>query len=100
MRDHYEHFDERLPGQKNRERLAVKGDLGNFQGYTLTFGGKRIDVGPKSMRLLKGIVGDVLTAFKIGAVKKLAVDDPERLRGLAATIRARRIYRTVRQMSS
>jgi hypothetical protein len=64
VRDDYEHFDERLPGQRRVRQMTVPGDLGNFVGYTLTFGGKAVDVGPKSLALLRSIVSDVLLAFK------------------------------------
>ena len=80
MRDHHEHFDERLPGQRNVHRLAVPGDLGNFVGYTLTFGGKTVDVGPDSLALLRAIVSEVLLAFKLGAIRKLSVENPRALK--------------------
>lgn len=97
-RDHYEHIDERLPGQKNAHLLAVRNDLGNFNNYTLSFGGERIDIGPESLKLLKKIVGDTLRALKIGTIEKLAKENPERLNGLFMPIRSKRIDREVRQM--
>jgi len=98
MRHHYEHFDERLPGQKHAKDLAVPGDLGNFAGHMLTFGGESVDVGPESLRLLKKIVGQALFAFKAAAVEKLAAEQPESLQGLLMPIRAKRITRHVERL--
>lgn len=55
-RDHLEHFEERLPGGPRRHDLAVPGDLLNMAGYFLTYGGRKIDVGPASVLLLRAIV--------------------------------------------
>ena len=87
MRDHYEHFDERLPGQRNVRRLALPNDLGNFVGHTLTFGGRSIDIGPKSLALLKRIVSEALIAYKLGALRKLSTTNPKIVEGWFTPLR-------------
>ncbi len=97
MRDHYEHFDERLPGQRNRHRLAVPGDLGNFLGHTLTFGGRKVDVGPESLTLLKSIVSEVLFALKVGTLEKLSKGNPRILNGWFTPLRIKYIQREIQR---
>jgi hypothetical protein len=97
MRDHYEHFDERLPGQRNVHRLAVKNDLGNFEGYVLTFGGKKVNVGPESLALLKRIISEVLLALKFGAIQALSAKNPDALTRLFMPLRMKHLNREIRK---
>jgi hypothetical protein len=76
IRNHYEHFADRLPGQKRQARLRDRADLGNLVWPTLTIGGDRFDVGPTSLKKLRSIVADVLGAFKHTALERLAVERP------------------------
>ena len=75
-RDHLEHFEERLPGEPKRHELAVPGDLLNMAGHFLTYGGRRIDVGPASAILLRAIVTEFRTALLFDSVEALAAADP------------------------
>ena len=59
-RDHLEHFEERLPGEKNQSTLGDPNDLLNMANQYLTYGGRRIDIGPDSIRLLKTIRDECL----------------------------------------
>jgi len=98
MRNHYEHFDERLPGQAGARRLAAPGDLGSLMGETFTFGGEKIDVGPNSLRLMERIVREVLNAFKVAVIQDVAAKTPERLGGLFMPVTTQRIAREVRRI--
>ena len=104
MRDLYEHFDELLPGREHLRRgrrpLSKPNDLGNFIGYTLSFGGQRIDIGPKSLELLRRIVSEVLTAFKLGALRKMTSANPRIIEGWFTPLRIKYLQRYVkRQMT-
>jgi len=57
MRDNYEHLDERLVGKERGKRFnGDPRDLGNLSGDIFSFGGKHVDVGPKSLARLREIV--------------------------------------------
>ena len=100
MRDHYEHIDERLPGRRGVRRMAVPSDLGNFIGYTLSFGGERVDIGPNSLLLLKRIVNEILTGFKLGAIRTVSVTNPRVVQGWFAPLRLKYLNRYIkRQMT-
>lgn len=76
-RDHLEHFEERLPGHPRRMTLAIPSDLLNMHGDFFTYGGKRVDIGPASLRLLNTIVTEFRTAIlydSIEAIEKADVD--------------------------
>ena len=75
-RDHLEHFEERLPGEPKRHALAIPGNLLNMAGHFLTYGGRRIDVGPASAILLRAIVTEFRTALLFDSVEALAAADP------------------------
>ncbi len=77
-RDHLEHFEERLPGGSKRHKLAVPGDLLNMAGQFFTYGGRKINVGPGSVRLLQAIVAEFRTALLFDSVENLAAVEPDR----------------------
>ncbi len=99
-RDHLEHFEERLPGGSRRDRLAIPGDLLNMHGDFLTYGGQRVDIGPASIRLLRGIVTEFRAAVLFDSIEALAAADPNRVGGLlrraASTVRLARSMKQVR----
>lgn len=78
-RDHLEHFEDRVPGGKKHETLKVRTDLLNMHNHYLTFGGRRIDVGPNSIRLLNLILSRVRQAILFDALDVLANKDPKSL---------------------
>lgn len=96
-RDHLEHFEERLPGGSRRATLAIPGDLLNMNGDFLTYGGKRIDIGPRSLRLLKEIVTEFQTAVLYDSIEAVAAADPNRAAGLlrraGATVQIARVMK-------
>lgn len=49
LRDHLEHFEERLLGGPRNAKLKQPNDLYNMVGEHVTFGGSRFDVGPRSL---------------------------------------------------
>jgi hypothetical protein len=81
-RDHLEHFEERLPGHPRRVKLAIPGDLLNMHGDFVTYGGRRIDIGPASLRLLKTIVTEFRAAVLYDSIEAIAAADPTRAVGL------------------
>ena len=98
-RDHLEHFEERLPGGPGRHELAVPSDLLNMAGQFMTFGGRRIDVGPKSAELLCAIVAEFRAALLFDSVEALAAADPNRalalLRRAASRVQMARVMKQV-----
>lgn len=99
MRDHYEHFDERLPGRKRSSHLKRRNDLGNLAGNTLSFGGHQVDLGPQSLRLLRNVAKKVERALKLDAWKLLADRKPDVVQTIIRTVeRDRLIRRLVHQM--
>ncbi|MBI4522769.1 MAG: hypothetical protein HY695_03025 [Deltaproteobacteria bacterium] len=99
MRDHYEHFDERLPGRARSNRLKRKNDLGNLAGNTLSFGGDQIDVGPKSLKRLRQGANDVLLALKVDALRIIAEQNPQAAKRILQTAqRDRMTKRLIRSM--
>ncbi len=67
-RDHYEHYDERLPGGK--WDLPKPGDLGNIKGSNFTLGGDRWDIGPASLKRLEKIVAELDAAVRAEGIPK------------------------------
>jgi hypothetical protein len=55
-RDHFEHYDERLPGGKKSKELDNPSDFGNLQAGYFSLGGYRWDVSEKSLQRLETIV--------------------------------------------
>jgi len=84
-RDHLEHFEERLPGGPKRQTLAVQWDLLNMAGHFLTYGGRKVDVGPDSWQLLRAIVSEFRSAVLFDSIEILATTDS---RLLASFIRS------------
>ncbi len=78
-RDHLEHFEDRLPGGRNQRKLAVSNDLLNMTNEFLTYGGRKLDVGPNSIRLLKEIVGKFQLAVLYDSLEALETTDEPRL---------------------
>lgn len=81
-RDHLEHFEERLPGGIRQNKLLVPGDLLNMINENVTYGGRKLDIGPNSIRLLQTIVDEFRTAILFYAVEFLSTANPERLSDL------------------
>jgi hypothetical protein len=78
-RDHLEHFEERLPGGQKRNKLLVPNDLLNMLNQYITYGGRRLNVGPDSIRLLQTIVAELREAILFDAVEILAAANVEGL---------------------
>ncbi len=78
-RDHLEHFEERLPGGVKQNKLRVPNDLINMINENVTYGGRKLDVGPNSIHLLQIIVAEFRTAILFDAVEILVTANPERL---------------------
>jgi hypothetical protein len=76
-RDHLEHFEERLPGGVKQNKLRVPNDLLNMINENVTYGGRKLDVGPNSIRLLQTIVAEFRTAILFDAVEILATANPK-----------------------
>ncbi len=93
MRDHYEHFDERLPGRKRSGCLKRKNDLGNLAGNTLSFGGDQIDIGLKSLRRLRRAANEVLLALKLDVLRALAQRKPEVAKRILQTTQRDRLIK-------
>ena len=81
-RDHLEHFEERLPGGKNRRKLDVPNDLLNMTNQYLTYGGRKLDIGPDSIRLLKTIRDELFLAILYDSLEKLATENQNLLSDL------------------
>lgn len=77
-RDHLEHFEDRLPGGKNRDKLHIPNDLLNMTNHHLTFGGRRVDIGPQSLSLLGIIRNDLFAAVLYDSLESLACHNEER----------------------
>jgi hypothetical protein len=80
-RDHLEHFEERLRGQwaKKNPTPAAPTDLLNMTNEFLTFGGRKVDVGPNSLHLLKEIVAQFQLAVLYGSLEALEAADQRHL---------------------
>lgn len=78
-RDHLEHFEERLPGGVKQSKLHVPGDLLNMMNEHVTYGGRKLDVGPASLTLLQTIVAKLRAAILYDAVEALAAANNKHL---------------------
>lgn len=78
-RDHLEHFEERLPGGRKQDRLKVPNDLVNMMNQCLTYGGRTLEVGPASIRLLAKFVNEFRKALLLDSVKALENADASEL---------------------
>jgi hypothetical protein len=83
-RDHLEHFEERLPGGANRKKLLVPNDLLNMLNEHITYGGRKLNVGPDSIRLLQTIVAELREAVLFDAIDILAIANVDRLSDLCS----------------
>ena len=81
-RDHLEHFEERLPGGPKVKRLKTPNDLFSMTNHYITYGGKRLDVGPDSLKLLLTATREFRTALLYDSIQALANADGPRLRRL------------------
>lgn len=79
LRDHLEHFEERLPGGTKREQLQQPNDLFNMADDHATFGGHKFDVGPNSLKVLRAIVAELRTAVMFDSLERLDTADPQLL---------------------
>jgi hypothetical protein len=78
-RDHLEHFEERLPGGGKQDKLLAPNDLLNMINEHVTYGGRKLDVGPASIGLLRTIVAELRAAVLFDAAEALCTADPDRL---------------------
>ena len=101
-RDHLEHFEERLPGGPRRHELAIPGDLLNMSGHFLTYGGRKLDVGPASALLLRAIVTEFHAALLFDSVEALAAAEPNQvltlLRSAASRVHLGRVAKQFKKL--
>lgn len=99
-RDHLEHFEERLPGGGKQSKLQQPNDLLNMVNDHVTYGGRKVDVGPASILLLKTIVSELRRAILFDAIEALATKDSQRLGSLLqraqSEIQMRKIMKATR----
>lgn len=81
-RDHLEHFEERLPGGINQNKLSVRKDLLNLENNYVTYGGSKVEIGKDSFRLLSNIVAELRTAILFDAIDLLNSCDADYLSNL------------------
>lgn len=81
-RDHLEHFEERLPGGLTHGKLRIPNDLINMTNDYLTYGGRKLDVGSASLRLLRTIIKEFRIALLYDSIEALAAAEPRRLSAL------------------
>lgn len=102
MRDHLEHFDDRLrrrnpAGGRRRGRsktIKQPSDMGNFSRNVYSIGGDKIDISQQSLLTLRRIVEQVIMALKYEAWSTLAEHQPAIARRLVFSFeRDRRIRR-------
>ncbi len=58
-RDHFEHYEERLPGGKISQKLPNPSDYGNLQNGYFSIGGYRWDVSEGSLKRLNSNVAEL-----------------------------------------
>jgi hypothetical protein len=75
MRNHLQHFDERLPGRRRAAVLKKRYDLGNVSGDVFSFGGEQIAIGWQSFRQLEKILAEVEGALKREAWDRIIATD-------------------------
>jgi hypothetical protein len=83
MRDHLEHFDDRLPGRRGVKRLKQPWDLGNAFGGVYSFGGDKVDIGPQSLLRLRRVVTSVEMALKQEFWQTIVKNRPDAIQRLA-----------------
>lgn len=92
FRDHLEHFEERLLGQRNPpkqrrggrkfRKLTNPNHLFNMSNDVVTFGGQELDVGPKSTQLLTTIITEFDEAVLFDSLEVLEKTDLTLLKNL------------------
>lgn len=101
-RDHLEHFEERLPGGKNENKLSVPFRLLDMLNCDMTYGGKSLDIGPNSLALLVAFVAEFKSALMFDAVESLADSDIDGLKRLldraASEVHVTRVTKKVMKM--
>lgn len=99
-RDHLEHFEERLPGGPKVKRLKTPNDLFNMTNQYMTYGGKRLDVGPDSLKLLLSAIREFRTALLYDSIQAIAdADGPCLRRLLDRAAREHRLARITKEVS-
>lgn len=99
-RDHLEHFEERLPGGSQVKRLKTPNDLLNMTNQYITYGGKRLDVGPDSLKLLLTAIREFKTALLYDSIQAIAdVDGPCLIRLLDRAAKEHHIARITKEVS-
>ena len=100
-RDHLEHFEERLPGGAKQSKLLAPNDLLNMINEHVTYGGRKLDVGPASIRLLQTIVTELRAAVLFDATETLCTADTDHLSFLiqraASNIQIAKVTRAVKK---
>jgi len=101
-RNHLEHFEERLPGGKKQSKLAVPNDLLNMANNYITYGGRQLDIGPNSIRLLKTIHDEFFLAILYDSLEELATSNQNRLSDLlhaaASKVQVARTTRKIKKL--
>lgn len=99
-RDHLEHFEERLPGGPKVTRLKTPNDLFNMTNQYMTYGGKRLDVGSDSLKLLLSAIREFRTALLYDSIQTIAdVDGPSLKRLLDRAAREHHLARSTKELS-
>lgn len=99
-RDHLEHFEDRLPGGPKVKRLKTPNDLLNLRNQCITYGGKRLDVGPDSLKLLVSAIHEFRAALLYDSIEAIAkVNEPCLKRLLDRAAREHHIAHMRRQVS-
>ena len=62
-RDHFEHYEERLPGGTMSEKLINPGDCGSLRNGYFSLGGFKWDISTRSVRNLNLMVEELSRAF-------------------------------------
>lgn len=70
-RDHFEHYEERLPGGKKSAGLINPGDYGNLHHGWFSLGGYRWDVSKESLKKLENIVAELDETIRCEASERL-----------------------------
>jgi len=97
-RNDFEHFEERLPGGTKVPK-ADPYDLENLHGDVFTFGGRKTNVGPQSVRILQAFVTEFQKAVLYDSLEAIAAAEPDRadaiVRQAASSVRIRRLTRKI-----
>lgn len=104
MRDHLEHFDDRLRhrgerGRRGREKLLKRpSDMGSFSREVYSFGGEEVAVGSSSLVKLGDIVERVVAALKDDSWQAISRDQPSVARRIIGNyLRDRHLRQVMKQ---